>query len=167
MRFSAAINVSAPDGAWDQICPDARQLARKTARLAVIDGMAAMDLAPPARAELGITLTADDFQQQLNQRFRGRSASTNILAFPAWEPAAQVPFGAPLLLGDLVLAFETVASEALNQGKAFADHFRHLIVHGVLHLLGWDHQSEAEAAEMEVLETLILTRLGVPNPYAD
>jgi probable rRNA maturation factor len=65
----------------------------------------------------------------------------------------------------VVLAVETVALEAREQGKAFADHFRHLVVHGVLHLLGWDHQSEGEAAEMEGLETAILANLGVPNPY--
>jgi probable rRNA maturation factor len=64
-----------------------------------------------------------------------------------------------------VLAFETVAFEARDQGKAFADHFRHLVVHGVLHLLGWDHESEAAAAKMEILENAILTNLGVPNPY--
>ena len=80
-------------------------------------------------------------------------------------PNAPVPCGAPLLLGDVVLAFETVEREAVDQGKPFVDHFRHLVVHGVLHLLGWEHQSEATAAEMEALETSILAKLGVPDPY--
>jgi probable rRNA maturation factor len=133
--------------------------------MAVIEGIAAIGFPPPARAELGITLTSDAFQQQLNQRYRGKGVSTNVLAFPAWEPAAPVPPGAPLLLGDVVLAFETLACEALEEQKAFSDHFCHLVVHGVLHLLGWDHQSEAEAAEMEVMETAILAKLGVANPY--
>ena len=124
-----------------------------------------MGFPPPPRVELGIMLTYDAFQKQLNQRYRRKGGSTNVLAFPAWEPAAPVPPGAPLLLGDVVLAFETVAYEALDQERAFSDHFCHLVVHGVLHLLGWDHQSEAEAAEMEVMETAILAKLGVPNPH--
>jgi probable rRNA maturation factor len=77
------------------------------------------------------------------------------------------PPGAPLLLGDIVLAFETVAREAAEQNKPFADHLRHLIVHGVLHLLGHDHQSASAASIMEFLERVILAKLGVPDPYHD
>jgi probable rRNA maturation factor len=165
MRFSAGINVASAPRTWVGVCPDARQLARKTARMALVHGIAAMGLAPPTRAEIGITLADDAFQRQLNETYRGRATSTNVLSFPAWVPASPVPAGAPLLFGDVVLAVETVAFEAREQGKAFADHFRHLVVHGVLHLLGWDHQSEGEAAEMEGLETAILANLGVPNPY--
>ncbi len=165
MRSVAAINIAASCIGWKRVCPDARRLARNTARVALVDGIAAIGLASPRRVELGVTLTDNARQQQLNHRYRGESAPTNVLAFPAWEPGVQVPCGAPLLLGDVVLAFETVAREAVDQGKAFADHFRHLVVHGILHLLGWDHQSEAEAAEMEVLETSILAKLGVPDPY--
>jgi probable rRNA maturation factor len=88
-----------------------------------------------------------------------------VLAFPAWEPGAEIPPGAPLLLGDVVLALETVAREAMEQGKPLADHLSHLIVHGVLHLLGYDHATEAEAVAMESLETSILASLGVPDPY--
>jgi probable rRNA maturation factor len=165
MRFSAVINVASAARTWVRVCPDARQLARKTARMALVHGIAAMGLAPPTRAEVGITLADDALQRRLNETYRGQATSTNVLAFPAWVPAAPVPVGAPLLLGDVVLAVETVAVEAREQGKAFADHFRHLVVHGVLHLLGWDHQSEGEAVEMEGLETAILTNLGVPNPY--
>ena len=165
MRFSAAINLASPPHTWVRVCPDARPLAWKTARMALVHGIAAMGLVPPRRAEVGITLADDAFQRLLNERYRGRATSTNVLAFPAWVPSVPLPLGAPLLLGDVVLAFETVAFEARDQGKAFADHFRHLVVHGVLHLLGWDHESEDEAAKMEVLETAILTNLGVPNPY--
>jgi probable rRNA maturation factor len=129
------------------------------------DGIAPMALTSPVRVELGITLTDDAGQQQLNYKYRGKPAPTNVLAFPAWDPNAPVPCGAPLLLGDVVLAFETVEREAVDQGKTFVDHFRHLVVHGVLHLLGWEHQSGAAAAEMEVLETSILAKLGVPDPY--
>jgi len=75
--------------------------------------------------------------------------------------------GAPLLLGDIVLAFETVAREAAEQNKPFTDHLRHLIVHGVLHLLGYDHQTAGAASLMEALERVILAKLGVPDPYHD
>jgi probable rRNA maturation factor len=78
-----------------------------------------------------------------------------------------VPDGAPLLLGDVVLAFETVCREATEQDKPLADHLRHLVVHGVLHLLGHDHENAAEAAIMEAREIAILAELGVPNPYRD
>lgn len=165
MRFSAAINVASAPHTWVRVCPDARQLARNTARMALLHGFGAMGLAPPRRAELGITLADDAFQRLLNERYRGRATSTNVLAFPAWQPGARLPVDAPLLFGDVVIAFETVAFEARDQGKAFADHFRHLVVHGVLHLLGWDHEGKAAAAQMEILETAILTKLGVPNPY--
>jgi len=117
--------------------------------------------------ELGITLTDDAQQLYLNRRYRGQDASTNVLAFQAWEARIQAPPGAPLLLGDVVLAFETVAREADEQAKPFRDHVRHLIVHGVLHLLGCDHLREADAIIMEGLETSILAKLGVPNPYRD
>lgn len=161
----AAIHIASSCSGWKRVCPDAQRLARNTAQTALVDGIAARGLASPARVELGITLTDDARQQQLNQRYRGRSASTNVLAFPAWEPDTQTPSGAPLLLGDVVLAFETVAREAVEQEKTFADHFRHLVAHGVLHLLGCDHRSEIEAAKMEALETSILAKLGVPDPY--
>ena len=74
--------------------------------------------------------------------------------------------GAPALLGDIVVAYETCATEAAEQSKSLADHLRHMVVHGVLHLLGHDHQTDGEAAQMEGLEREILSRLGVPDPYA-
>ena len=124
-------------------------------------------LLPSVPVELSITLTDDAEQRRLNRRFRRRDLPTNVLAFPAWEAGIRAPSNAPLLLGDIVLAFETVAGEAVNQGKPFADHLRHLIVHGVLHLIGYDHQTTDEASIMESLETIILAKLGVPDPYQD
>jgi probable rRNA maturation factor len=87
----------------------------------------------------------------------------DMLSFPV--AAATWPPGAPRLLGDVVLAFETVAAEATAQGKALAHHLRHLVVHGVLHLLGYDHEAAGEAARMEALEVAVLAGLGVPDPY--
>ena len=165
MRSVATIDIASACVGWERLCPDVRTLALNTARAAVTDGIAVMALISPARVELGITLLDDAGQRQLNQRYRGKRASTNVLAFPLWDPSTRVPRGAPILLGDVVLAFETVEREAADQGKTFVDHFRHLVVHGILHLLGWDHQSEDAAVKMEALETSILAKLGVPDPY--
>jgi probable rRNA maturation factor len=165
MRSVATIDIASNCLGWDRLCPDVRRLARNTARAALTDSFAAMALTSPARVELGITLTDNAGQRQLNQRYRGKRTPTNVLAFPAWDPSMRIPCGAPLLLGDVVLALEMVEWEAADQGKTFVDHFRHLVVHGILHLLGWDHQSEVAAAKMEALEISILAKLGAPDPY--
>ena len=165
MKPIAAIEIASPCIGWKRVCPDAERLARDAARVAVVDGIAATGFASSMRVELGITLTDDAQQVYLNRRYRGQDVSTNVLAFRAWEPGIHAPPGAPLLLGDVVLAFETVAREADEQVKPFCDHLRHLIVHGVLHLLGCDHRREADAITMERLETSILAKLGIPDPY--
>jgi probable rRNA maturation factor len=167
VTLTAAIDIASPCLSWKQVCPDAEQLARDTAELALAEGIAATGIGSLSQVELGITLTDDAHQGQLNRRYRGLDASTNVLAFPGWEPRTHAPAGVPLLLGDVVLAFETVAREADEHVKPFRDHFRHLLVHGVLHLLGYDHLGEADAVIMERLETSILAKLGVPNPYPD
>jgi probable rRNA maturation factor len=167
MKPIAAIDIPSPCIGWKRVCPDARRLARDAARAALIDGVAATGFTSLKRIEVTITLTDDAQQLQLNRRYRGQDVSTNVLAFRAWEPGMYITPGAPLLLGDVVLAFETVAREANEQSKPFGDHVRHLIVHGVLHLLGYDHRREADAVKMERLETLILAKLGVPDPYRD
>jgi len=167
MKHPAMIGIALPCIGWRRVCPDAIRLARNAARVALVDGIAATGFSSPGLIELGITLTDDAQQLQLNRRYRGQKVSTNVLAFRIWEPGTYAPPGAPLLLGDVVLAFETVAREADEQVKPFRDHVRHLIVHGVLHLLGCDHQRKADAITMERLETSILAKLGVPNPYRD
>ena len=105
-----------------------------------------------------VLLTDDGTVRDLNARFRDRDRATNVLSFPAPESAAPH-------LGDLVLAFGVCREEATAQGKALADHLSHLVVHGVLHLLGRDHEEEAEAEAMEAEERTILAALGVPDPY--
>jgi len=124
-------------------------------------------LARQERLELAIVLADIGLQQRLNREYRGVDAATNVLAFPAWETGTHSAAGAPILLGDVVLALETVAREASEQDKPIADHLRHLVVHGVLHLLGYDHMTPTEAAVMEALERSILVELGVPDPYRD
>lgn len=114
-------------------------------------------------AELSILLTDDEEQRELNKQWRGKDSSTNVLSFPQIEPFGPVVG----LLGDITLARETMEREAVEQGKSLEDHFTHLVVHGFLHILGYDHLSEEEALLMEGLETQILAMLGVEDPYAD
>jgi probable rRNA maturation factor len=120
-----------------------------------------------AGIEVSVVLASDAFVKALNREYRGRDKPTNVLAFAALDGARpSAPPGARLLLGDIVIAFETAAAEAKAQGKTLVDHLRHLVVHGTLHLLGHDHATEAEAAAMERLEADVLAGLGVADPYA-
>jgi len=113
--------------------------------------------------EVSMVLTDDAEQRELNRQWRGFDKSTNVLSFPQIEPFAPVSG----LLGDITLARETVAKEAEEMGISFEAHFTHLVVHGFLHLLGYDHIEEEDAEEMEGLETEILQSLGIADPYAD
>lgn len=115
-------------------------------------------------SELGVTFTDDSHIRALNAGWRGKDKATNVLSFPAFPETRSGPL--PPLLGDIVLAAETVASEAALEGKPLANHISHLVVHGLLHLTGYDHETEAEAEEMEALERRILARLAIPDPYA-
>lgn len=125
-------------------------------------------------AHLGLDSTAyevallgcDDARiAELNSNFRRKFDPTNVLSWPTVEYAR--PTNAPTdpELGDIAIAYETCAREAAEQGKPFADHVCHLLVHGVLHLLGYDHETEQEAATMESAEVEILAKMGIPNPY--
>jgi probable rRNA maturation factor len=111
---------------------------------------------------LAVLLTDDAAMRQLNAQWRNIDKPTNVLSFP---PAANGQAGAVKSLGDIAIAYETAAQEADVEAKPFADHLSHLAVHGFLHLLGYDHDNESQAEEMERLERAILARLGVPDPY--
>jgi len=120
--------------------------------------------------ELAIVLTHDSAIQALNRDWRGKNAPTNVLSFPA-APAGPVPRGGKSrepspYIGDIVIAYETSAREAAAEGKPFNHHLAHLAVHGFLHLLGYDHESDREAEAMERLERRILRRMAIPDPYA-
>ncbi|HKK22196.1 MAG TPA: rRNA maturation RNase YbeY, partial [Pseudohaliea sp.] len=113
-------------------------------------------------AELTVRVVDEAEGRELNRRYRGKDYATNVLSFPAdLPPGVDLP-----LLGDLVLCAPVVAREAAGQGKLEAHHWAHLTVHGVLHLLGEDHQGDAEAERMEAAERRILAGLGMPDPYA-
>ncbi len=114
---------------------------------------------------LAAVALADDAKvRDLNRAYRGKDKPTNVLSFPA---AAAVTGGEALFLGDIILAVETVAREAAEQGVPARHHLQHLVVHGLLHLSGFDHETRGEAEEMEALETAILAGLGIADPYAE
>ena len=112
--------------------------------------------------ELSIRIVGDDEGRELNARYRQRDYATNVLSFPAdLPPALKLP-----LIGDLVICAPVLAREAQAQGKPIRNHYAHMTVHGVLHLLGHDHENNADAERMEALETRILRTLGIADPYA-
>lgn len=112
-------------------------------------------------AELSIVLLDDAEQRELNRQWRQIDKPTNVLSFPQIEPFSPVVG----ILGDITLARETLEREALELGKSFTDHYSHLVVHGFLHILGYDHIEDDEALVMEGLETQILATLGIEDPY--
>jgi probable rRNA maturation factor len=116
-----------------------------------------------AVGEIAIVLSDDAAIRALNRDWRGKDAATDVLSFPAGEPRGKR--GIPRLLGDIVIAYETTEREARAEHKSFMDHLVHLAVHGFLHLAGYDHAADDQAAAMERLEVAILARLGVPDPY--
>ena len=143
------IEIEVEDAAWTAALPDAEAVVLRaaTAALGTVEG------------DVVVLLTDDAGVQDLNARFRDKDRPTNVLSFPAATSA--FPH-----LGDVVLGFAYCAAEAETQGKTLSDHLSHLVVHGVLHLLGRDHEDDAEAEEMEAEEREILASLGVADPYA-
>lgn len=159
MTERLSVDISTKSPRWHNALPNVAALAQQAA-----DIVWRQTSDDQSDAELSLVLGDDTFLQSLNYRYRNKNQPTNILSFPAED---EVMPGIPRLLGDVVLAFETMHLEAVAQEKTFADHFQHLFVHGFLHLLGHDHQDETEAAFMAALEIDFLSSLGIADPYAD
>ncbi|WP_457151719.1 rRNA maturation RNase YbeY [Mesorhizobium sp. P5_C1] len=151
------IDISVEAGNW----PDEASLTRLVDRAAAA---AFAETGVSGRSELSLVFSDDAHIRTLNAGWRGKDKPTNVLSFPAF-PLVQ---GAPLppMLGDIVLAAETVAREAALEDKPVENHITHLVVHGLLHLLGYDHETDAEAEAMEAIERAALARLAIPDPYA-
>ncbi|WP_337996461.1 rRNA maturation RNase YbeY [Oleispirillum naphthae] len=164
-----AFEVCIEDPAWDAAVPGWREaLARLGAAAAAEVAQRAAEAGCAAPAETALALSTDAAVQELNRDWRGIDKPTNVLSFATWWddgcPPPPAP-GLPLLLGDLAVARETLLAEAAAETKAPADHFAHLVLHGLLHLLGYDHQDAAAAREMESLEIRLLAEIGIADPY--
>lgn len=142
------IEIEVEDAAWAEALPEVESVVARAAKAAL----------GQVEGDVVILLTDDAAIQDLNARFRDKDRPTNVLSFPAAQSA--FPH-----LGDVVLAHAYCAAEALAQSKTLSDHLSHLVVHGILHLLGHDHMEDAEAEEMEGEERLILADLGIADPY--
>jgi probable rRNA maturation factor len=124
--------------------------------------------ADTADAELAVMLTDDSGIRTLNKNWRGQDKPTNVLSFPALQPTGpRSADDAPRMLGDIAIAYETTRREADDEQKPFDHHLSHLAVHGFLHLVGYDHETDNDAQAMEALERRVLSLLGIPDPYAD
>jgi len=160
-KIAITVELIEPSPRWRERLPRRRALC-----IAAVE--AALAAARPRltrHTEVSVVLADDALIRRLNRQWRRIDQATDVLSFPVVDE--EPPPRAPFLMGDVVLAFETVAREAQEQGKSLADHMRHLVVHGVLHLMGYDHEAPEEAERMEALETEVLARLGVADPYAD
>jgi len=178
------LDISVPSPLWRGL-PRARGLARETIAACIAE----TEMAAREGAEVSLCLADDARLRALNLRWRGIDAPTNVLSFPSAPPASvgavadrvrvgralqgvrknarlSTDYGARLQLGDIALAYESLAREAEELGVPLADHYRRLVAHGFLHLIGYDHQTDEEAERMEALETRILAGLGVADPYA-
>ena len=156
-RLRVAIDISVEAGDWP-----ARRSLNALARSAV-DAVAA-ELALTGATELSILFTDDAHIRTLNALWRDKDKATNVLSFPAFPVTKGGAI--PPMLGDIALALETIEREAGLENKSFDHHLTHLVVHGTLHLLGYDHEDEADAEDMEAAERRILARLAIADPYA-
>jgi probable rRNA maturation factor len=155
--MKVSLDIGVPSSLWRGL-PRARAIARATITAAALEGGAVRE-----GAGVSLCLADDAALRALNARWRGIDKPTNVLSFPAASGGA---LGDATTLGDIALAYETLQREAEDLGVPLADHYRHLLTHGFLHLMGYDHETDAEAERMEALETRILERLGAADPYA-
>lgn len=151
------VEISVEDDLWNTF-PDLED----TVRVAVEKALARGTI-PGPDTEVSVVLANDAFVRTLNRDYRGKDAPTNVLSFAAHDAEG---FDSSPCLGDIVLAYETLVREAGEAGISFRAHFLHLLTHGTLHLLGYDHETDADAEEMEQLEVSILQEFGLDNPYA-
>ena len=170
------ISFSLESGDWETAVADVERLTEGAARVAFEAAEKPEILGGDTPVEMSLVLADDALVQTLNRDYRDKDKPTSVLSFALLDDLDDTDEstddvlardeGMPILIGDVILAFETVQREALEQGKSFGDHLTHLVIHGVLHLLGYDHQSDPDADRMERLETSILARLGIADPYS-
>lgn len=163
------VDVSIPYPAWngDERRPSA--MATRAVREAVICARLPEHLAGAKSLEISVLLANDDLVRTLNREYRAKDSPTNVLSFPQTDSTGGAhpgQPGQPVNIGDIVLGFETVLGESMEKIIPFDSHFTHLVVHGTLHLLGYDHENEEDATLMEDTEIWIMHRMGYKNPYS-
>lgn len=158
-RSKVAVDIRIAAAGWRKALPDISTSLRRAVR-----GALKSELPVQAETALSILLTDDAEMRKLNAGWRAKDKPTNVLSFPA--EAAFDPKRPPAYLGDIALGLATCKREAAEQGKPLSDHVAHLAVHGVLHLIGYDHMTDEEANAMEPREVEILSGLGIADPYA-
>ena len=163
-KLKPNIEISVQDPEWEKM-GDIHDLIKVIAKTALNSALLPK-VATGRDLEISIVLANDDLVQVLNREYRQKDEPTNVLTFASLDDG-DVPEQGILNLGDIILSYQTIEREAQEQGKFPIDHIRHLTVHGVLHLLGYDHINEDEANDMETLEIRILEQLGVQNPYTE
>ena len=159
-----AVSVIVEHDAWRDVIAEPLPLLRRAAAAAVAEERRARRSRSTRTPQVAVALIDDRAMQKLNKTYRGKDKPTNVLSFPSDAPQVA---GAPALLGDIAIAYETLAREAAAEKKPFLHHLAHLAAHGYLHLLGYDHQTDSEAEAMEALERETLAAMRIPDPYAD
>jgi len=162
-------DVLIPCELWIRACDTVAALCCAAADEAIAVAVADGTSLPGHPLEVAVMLGDDRSVRDLNRRYRHIDKPTNVLSFANLDTTttATLPDGASVLLGDIVVAFETVDGEARSAGRSLDHHLAHMIVHGVLHLLGYDHETDPDAVQMETLEVAALARLGIASPYAE
>lgn len=154
------IDIAVNDERWNSKIPDIKTFTQDIVQRVLSDFEWKTN-----NIDISIVLADNDFIQELNKNYRRKDKPTNVLSFPQTENEDlnnQTPF---LSLGDIIVAFETIEAEAYQQDKSFSDHYTHMLIHGCLHLLHYDHITDEQAVEMEGLEIEILNTLNIKNPY--
>ncbi len=160
---SQPIEVTIEAKAWNMVVTNPSERVLDASRLALNE----IDRRDRNRIEVSILLSSDERVRDLSRLYRGSDKATNVLSFASFDNPQAWPADGPLLLGDVIVAHETVVREAMDQQKAIDAHLAHLIIHGVLHLLGYDHKTDEDATVMETKETELMALLGYSSPYED
>ncbi len=163
-NFDIDVNVSEPE--WISSFLDVEKVAAEAMELSLKMAQLPRQI-KDKEIEVSIVLANDDLIQVLNREYRDKDSPTNVLTFASLDSDGPIPADAAYPIGDVILSYQTIDREAREQGKFFKDHFIHMVVHGTLHLLGYDHQTEDEANNMESLEIRILEKMNIQNPYME
>jgi probable rRNA maturation factor len=158
--MNVTVDVSNEFDRWPDGIPDIESFTTRV----IAAALAGSNVALQDHVEVSIVYCDDAFIHDLNKQWRSKDTPTNVLSFPLASGAA---LATTPMLGDIIISCETVIREAKDEGKTFADHLTHMLVHGALHLVGYDHEIDAEAEAMEALERVVLSQLGVGDPYKD